>query len=171
MNAFFDSLFAYCLLVWMFHSRILNTKINNLHYRALRIIYRDETSTFDELLKKDGSVTIHHRNIRALATEMYKVLNGLAPTFMREIFPQRNLANLECVAGNLRNQVKFYNIANPKSTNYGLDTLRHLGPIIWKAIPNVIRESPSLNIFKVRIKGWETSNCPCRLCKIYIYNK
>ena len=168
MNAFFDSLFAYCPLVWMFHSRILNTKINNLHYRALRIIYRDQTSTFDELLKKDGSVTIHHRNIRALATEMYKVLNGLAPTFMREIFPQRNLANVECVAGNLRNQVKFYNTANPKSTIYGLDTLRHLGPIIWKAIPNVIRESPSLNIFKVRIKGWEASNCPCRLCKIYI---
>ena len=134
----------------------------------MRIIYRDETSTFDELLKKDGSVTIHHRNIRVLATEMYKVLNGLAPTFMCEIFPQRNLANVECVVGNLRNQVKFYNTANPKSTNYGLDTLRHLGPIIWKAIPNVIRESPSLNIFKVRIKGWEASNCPCRLCNIYI---
>ena len=168
MNAFFDSLFAYCPLVWMFHSRIINTKINNLHYRALRIIYRDETSTFDELLKKDGSVTIHHRNIRALATEMYKVLNGLAPTFMREIFPQRNLANVECVAANLRNQVMFYNTANPKSTNYGLDTLIHIGPIVWKAIPNVIRESPSLNIFKVRIKVWEASTCPCRLCKIYI---
>ena len=121
--------------MWVFHSRILNTKINNLHYRALRIIYRDETSTFDELLKKDGSVTIHPRNIRALATEMYKVLNGLAPTFMRKIFPQRNLANVECVAGNLRNQVKFYNNTNPKSTNYSLDTLRHLGPIVWKAIP------------------------------------
>ena len=41
--------------------------IANLHYRALRIIYRDETSTFDELLKKDGSVTIHHMNTHAVA--------------------------------------------------------------------------------------------------------
>ena len=87
---FFDSLFAYCPLVWMFHTRQLNTKINNLHYRALRIIYRDETSTFDELLKIDGSITIHHMNIRAIAIEMYKVQNGLVPTFMREIFPLRN---------------------------------------------------------------------------------
>ena len=51
INTIFDSLFAYCPLVWMFHNRQLNTKINNLHYRALRIICRNETFTFDELLK------------------------------------------------------------------------------------------------------------------------
>ena len=144
INTFFDSLFAYCPLVWMFHNRQLNTKINNLHYRALRIIYRDESSTFDELLKKDVSITIHHRNICAIAIEMYKVQNGLAHTFMREIFPLRNLRNVECVASNIRNQVDFYNTANPKSTNCGLETLeRHLGPIVWNAIPTIIRDSPS----------------------------
>ena len=101
---------------------------------------------------------------------MYKVLNGLAPTFMREIFPQRNLANIECVAGNLRNQVKFYNTTNPKSTNYGLYMLRHLGPIIWKAIPNVIRESPSLNIYlKYELKDGKLQ-IGLVGCVRYIYN-
>ena len=98
---------------------------------------------------------------------MYKVQNGLAPTFMREIFPLRNLRNVECVAGNIRNQVDFYNTANPKSTNCGLETLRHLGPIVWNAIPKIIRDSPSLIIFKARVNAWEPSNCPCRLCKTY----
>ena len=31
MNAFFDSQFDYCLLIWMFHSRNLNNKLNRLH--------------------------------------------------------------------------------------------------------------------------------------------
>ena len=38
MNAFFKSQFNYCPLVWMFHSRINNTKINRLHERCLRTI-------------------------------------------------------------------------------------------------------------------------------------
>ena len=65
-KAFIDSL--HCPLTWMFHDRILNNKINHLHERALlRIVYKDDCSTFDELLKKDDAVTIHHRNIQAIA--------------------------------------------------------------------------------------------------------
>ena len=30
-NSFFNSQFSYCPLIWMFHSRILNNKINHLH--------------------------------------------------------------------------------------------------------------------------------------------
>ena len=61
---------------------------------------------------------------------MYKVNNNLAPTFMRVIFPQRNLTNMECVASSIRNQIDFYNPSNPKSSNWGLETLSHLGPIL-----------------------------------------
>ena len=73
MQAFFNSLFARSPLAWMFHSREINNKINKLKYRALRIAYRDEISTFEEFLKKDGYLTIHHRNLHLLATEIYKV--------------------------------------------------------------------------------------------------
>ena len=55
MKSFFVSQFSYSPLVWMFHNRILNRKINNFHYRTLRIVYRDEISSFDELLARDGS--------------------------------------------------------------------------------------------------------------------
>ena len=65
MKSFFESQFEYCPLIWMFHSRELNNKINHFHERALRIIYNDKSSS--ELHTKDRSVTIHHRNIRALA--------------------------------------------------------------------------------------------------------
>ena len=103
MNSFFDSQFAYCPLVWMCHSRRMNNKINNLHYRALRIIYRVGHSTFDELLSRENSVTIYHRNIRTLAVEMYKIQLGLSPDFMNDIFPKRELCKIESVVGNTQN--------------------------------------------------------------------
>ena len=47
----------------MFHDRGVENKINRVHERALRCVYRDDISTFEELLRKDNSFTIHHRNI------------------------------------------------------------------------------------------------------------
>ena len=69
MKAFIGSQFGYFPLVWMFHSQNLNNKINRIHERALRIIYNDKSSSFQNLLEKDNSVTIHHTNIKILATE------------------------------------------------------------------------------------------------------
>ena len=59
MRAFISSQFGYCPLVWMFHSRRLNNRINNIHERALRLVYRDYSRTsFKALLQIDKSVTI-----------------------------------------------------------------------------------------------------------------
>ena len=63
-KAFVESQFAYSPLVWMFHSRSLNKKIKRIHERALRMVYDDDKSTFNELLVRDGSFTIHERNIQ-----------------------------------------------------------------------------------------------------------
>ena len=86
MKAFIMSQSSYCPLVWMCHSRTLNNKINKLHERALRLVYDDRQSTFEELLNIDKSVTIHHRNLQVLATELYKVHHRLAPEPLNNIF-------------------------------------------------------------------------------------
>ena len=86
MNAFITSHFSYCPLVWMCHNRCLNTKINKIHERALRIVYDDNHSSFSELLEKSGSVSIHHRNLQQLATEIYKALNNLSSPLMSQLF-------------------------------------------------------------------------------------
>ena len=62
MIACFLSQFGFCPLVWMDHSRTLNNHINGLHKRALNLVYNDFSSRFSELLEKDKSVTINHRN-------------------------------------------------------------------------------------------------------------
>ena len=95
MNSFFKTQFNYCPLIWVFHSRENNRKINRLHERCLRTIYNDKQSSFNELLEKDGSVSIHERNLHVLATEMYKISNGLSTPLMKDRFPvNRNPYNL-----------------------------------------------------------------------------
>ena len=75
----------------------MNNNINRLHERALRIIYLDDISTFEELLKKDNSVKIHTQNSQILAAEMFKVKKGIATSLLEEVFqiayPNYNLEN------------------------------------------------------------------------------
>ena len=46
-------------------------------------------SNFNELLVKDGSVSIHHQNLHKLAVEMFKVSRGLSPEIVNELFQFR----------------------------------------------------------------------------------
>ena len=59
LKAFIESQFSYCPLVQMFHSGTVNSKINRSHEKALRIGYSDFKAQFDELLEKDGSLSLH----------------------------------------------------------------------------------------------------------------
>ena len=105
MRAFVISQFQYCPLVWMFHSRHLNNKINRIHERALRTAYKDYESSFNTLLEKDKSVNIHVKNLQTLMIEMFKTRENINPPFMREIFCQHPLTY------NLRNN---YELLQPK---------------------------------------------------------
>ena len=148
----------------MSHSRALNNKTNRLNERYLRIIYNDKTSTFKELLEKDNSVSIHYRNIQALAIEMYKVANGMAPEIMNEIFQLREKSHY-----NLRYTSEFI-IPPIHSVYHGRESASYLGPKLWELIPTVIRQIDTLSGFKKAIKKWKPTNCPCRICKTYIPN-
>ena len=86
MNLFFNTEFNYCHPIWMLHGLRNNNIIRNLYELCLRLIYNVKNSSYVELLTKDGSVSIHHRNIQALATEFYKIKNGLSPELFTEIF-------------------------------------------------------------------------------------
>ena len=162
MKTFIESQFSYCPLVWMFCSRTMNKKINHIHERALRLVYQDYVTSFEGLLKKDNSLTFHHRNIHQVAIEMYKVRHDLSPPFMKELFIHN---------GNRMGTRSGDNFARPNvnSVKKGDRSLRSYGPIVWNTmLPEVLKNCKSLAEFKNSIKSWTPENCPCELCKVYI---
>ena len=127
----------------------------------IRLVYHDHQLTFEELLRKDGSFTIHQRNIQKLATEMYKIKHNLSPSFMNSIFP------FSLNPYNLRNNNDFI-IKGIKTTYYGSETIAFQGPKIWTQVPEEIKISNNLNIFKDKIRKWQPEGCSCRICKVYL---
>ena len=84
----------------MFQSRKLNARINRLHERALRVVYKNFDSSFEELLRRNSYTTLHQRNMQKLITEIFKVKTGIAPELMKGVF------EFSDVLYNLRNQSK-----------------------------------------------------------------
>ena len=85
-KAFVECQFKYCPNVSIFHSLRTNNKINRLHERALRIVYDDDVSLFDQLLAMNKSFCIHHQNIQKLLIKIYKVLHDISGSSLKELF-------------------------------------------------------------------------------------
>ena len=140
-------------------NRSLNTKINRLHERCLRIVYNDKKSNFNELLVKHGSVSIHHQNLQKLAVEMLKVGRGLSPKIANELFQFK-----EQIPYELRQRPQFQ-IPWVHSVFNGTESRKCLGPKIWAMVPNEMKPLESLGKFRNAIKEWKPTSFPCRLCK------
>ena len=109
---------------------------------ALRIVHKNSKLTFQALLEKDKSFTIHHRNIQKLAIEMYKVKHNLCPKPFQELFLKATRGKSEWILPRVR------------KVNSGKETIRYRGPMTWE--------------IKEKIKTWKPKECDCRLCKTYI---
>ena len=163
MNSFFSSQFSYCPLIWMYHSRTVNSKINKLHERCLGIMYNDKKWSFNKLLETDKSVPKHIKNLQVLATEMFKVYINISPPIVRQLFQSRNNDY------NLR-QFSQFKLPNVRSAICGTESITLLSQKICNIVPNELKKETSLHAFKKIIKKWELEDCPCRLCKLYIQN-
>ena len=163
MKAFIKSQFNYYLLIWMFHSRTINNKINRLHERALRIFYSDFKSSFEGPVMKENSFSIHERNIQSLAIDIYKFLNGLTPSFLNNV-SHKNISN----SYDLRNHKELH-FRNPRTVRYGTETVSYMTPKIWSKVPETIKMSSSLESFKSKIRK-RKPECDCRLCTTYLHH-
>ena len=161
MKSFVPPQFGYYPLILMFNSSHLNNKINSIHERALRITYQNHISTFQELLNKDNSVSIHCRNFQVLATEMLKICRALSPNILREIFVVKiSSHNLRGSNTLQRQQVH--------SVYHGTELLSFLRPKTWNLVPLELKQLEILEVFKFKIKKCIPFECPCRLCRAYI---
>ena len=123
-KSFVESQFKYCPLIWMFHGRLTNNKINRLHERALRIVYNDYESTFEQLLINDKPFCIHHQNIHKLMIEIYKTLNDIDNTYSNIFVRISHNVNLRLKPDLLIPSVKSV-----------LKGKRYFGSLMWNSLP------------------------------------
>ena len=99
-----------------------------------------------ELLERDHSVSIHHQNIKFLASEMFKGFKGISPQIVKETSQFR-----DAVPCQLRKQTDFL-IASVHSVSGGTESIKLLGPKIWGFLPHQIKQLDSLKEFTKAIK-------------------
>ena len=131
-KSFIKSQFGYCLLIWIFHGRGVNNEINHLHERSLRIVYKDNNSSFKELIEKDNSFIVHFKNIQSLAIELFKVKENLLNTIMNDILQTRILTDFA--------RSFIY------TSHFGLNSLRYF--TLWNIVP--LRMQVIFLFFKIK---------------------
>ena len=139
IQSFIYANFNYCPLIWNFSSSKSLLKINHIQKSALRLLYDDDLSSYEELLQKSNRSSINIYRLRTLCTEINKTLNSLNSLYMKEIFQfQEN-----------RKSVRQWNINNLTIKTFRTSTF---GTNSWK-ISTVFSESSTsmltTNIFMV----------------------
>jgi len=154
--SFIYSTFMYCPVVWLFCGKTHLNQLEKLNCRALRFVYNDYVATYDDLLSRGNHKSIHVLFMHTLAIEVYKCINGISPQYLSSMF-QREQHNY-----NIRSQGNLVQTSF-KSIRYGYYTFSYLGAKVWNSLPNSIKESDSLDVFKNRLLSFNDITCLERL--------
>ena len=117
--------------------------------------------TVNELLIRNNEVSIHQKQLRTLATEIYKSLTDVNPDFMKSYFPIKEIPY------SLRNG-SVLKIPPTRSTYYGTNSIHFRACLLWNKLPNTLKESQSLPEFKYKTKTMGKIDCSCTICTNYL---
>ena len=156
IQSFIFSNFNYCPLVWMNCSNESMRKIERIQERSLRLLYNDYESDYDSLLHKAEIPRMEIKRLRTLAIEVFKTLNDLNPTYMKEIFVKNRQYS---------NYPNNLNTHMHTGVTYGEKSLSYLAPKIWNSLPEHFKLDRSFSSFKKLIKTWTWDfKCGCSAC-------
>ena len=156
-NAFIDSQFSHAPLLWMFCRKTLYSKIEKIHHKTLKVIHESNVS-YDNLLLRSNTVSVHQRYLRFLVTEIYKSISQLSPEFVWSYFTHKDMPY------NLR-KAPFLGLPKAHSCYYGTNAVHFRGSLIWNNLPAVVKSNDSLFEFKNKIKSIGDLDCGCLICR------
>jgi hypothetical protein len=134
--------FSYCSIIWHFCGKVISDKIEKIQEKALRTVYTDYSTPYDKLLERANLPTLKGGRLQNFAIVTYKIQNKLCPIFLE------NLITLKLNKYKLRSGNFSLELPSMSSTNYGLHSFTFLAPKLWNAIPENVRLSKNLAIFK-----------------------
>ena len=72
-HAFIMSNFNFCPLIWHFCSKTNSHKLEKIHFRALKFTFQDFNSSYETLLNRAGTTTLHLPTLRNLPLKPLKL--------------------------------------------------------------------------------------------------
>ena len=139
INSYFYSNFNYCPLVWMFSSAKSLNKVESLQKRALRFLYEDYVSSYEELLQKAGKEAMKGNRLRSLCIGIFISINNTNPMYMNEIFKLRKTSRTV-----LSNYKLNLDVPTINQVSFGDKSLRYYGSKIWNLLPFHIKPFENL---------------------------
>ena len=120
---------------------------------------------FEDLLKKDNSFKIHHKNIQSLAIELFKVKKGIANPILCGIFQLRSIDY------NLRSQTDF-SVNSVNTTHFGLNSLRYFASKVWNMVLLELENLMMLKFLNLKLENGNQSNSNvhyvCHMCTVSV---
>ena len=146
-KAFIFANFTYSPVTWLFCGKTNSTKLEKLQERAIRFVYNDYTSPYENLLSQANLMSLSMFRLRYLAIEVYRCVNNVNPAYLNELFTKHDIQY------NLRDPFILY---QPKfnTIKYGYRSFQYYGAKLWNALPVEIKNSENLYTFKWKLTNW-----------------
>jgi hypothetical protein len=128
--------------------------MENIQESALRFIYEDYNSSYENLLEKSKLPSLKIRRLKTIAIETFKIIHKKSPSYLHD------LINIKLQNYNFRSQETAV-LPRVRTTRYGLKSFSYNVAQIWNELPNHCRRETSLGQLKNLIQTWDPMNSQC----------
>ena len=146
-RCFILSLCQYCSIIWHSCGATNRDKLEDIQFRALRYVYDDNTSAYETLLDRAILPTLEQNREKAIATQTFKILNNLAPSYLSNLIVLKNQTRTLRSGQNTLDRPPF------KTTKLGLHSFMYIAAVIWNSLPEAIRTLGDLQDFKKELSA------------------
>ena len=146
-QSFIIANFNYCPVAWIFCGTRNSKKLEKLQQRALRFVFSDYKSSYEDLLRRGNFLSLAALRIKFMAIEVYKSVNNLNPLYLNDMFELTNTGY------NLRDHLRLKQ-EKFDTKKFGYKSLQYYGSKLWNAIPIEIKSAKSVHVFKIKINEW-----------------
>ena len=140
-NSYINCNFSYCSVVWMFANKTNLEKLERTNKRALRVVTNKDHLHYEELCQQEKKLNVFQQCMKSAAIMMYKVRQGTAPPYIREMF------EVQETEYDMRDNNRLV-LPQFNTINFGKNSFKYIGAKLWNNIPPAIKNKPSLNTFK-----------------------
>ena len=147
-------------MAWHFCSKTSTNKMEKIQERALRFIFDDQNSSYDELLHKANLPSLEIRRLRTMSIECFKIIHDLSPPCLSNLVSRRESTY------SFR-YTNILDIPRVRTVTYGKKSFKFAVPLLWNELPEHFRTQTNFLQFKSLISSWNGKVCKCSACSAW----